>query len=67
LQFSATLINLAQNGQIFYENQAHEVNFSQTGQMLYGNCWAIKLIGALLLTFMSHIGLVLSPQGYLVG
>jgi len=25
LQFSATLINLAQNGQIFYENQAHKV------------------------------------------
>jgi len=26
LQFSATLINLAQNGQIFYEIQAHTVN-----------------------------------------
>jgi len=26
LQFSATLINLAQNGQIFYQNQAHKVN-----------------------------------------
>jgi len=26
LQFSATLINLAQNGQSFYGNQAHKVN-----------------------------------------
>jgi len=26
LQFSATVINLAQNGQFFYENQAHKVN-----------------------------------------
>jgi len=26
LQFSATLINLAQNGQIFYENHAHKVD-----------------------------------------
>jgi len=26
LQFSATLINLVQNGQFFYENQAHKVN-----------------------------------------
>jgi len=25
LQFLATLINLAQNGQIFYENQAHNI------------------------------------------
>jgi len=31
LQFSATLINLAQNGQIFYENQAHKVNLPKIG------------------------------------
>jgi len=36
---------------------------AQNGQMLYDNCWAIRLIAALLLTFMSHIGLVPSPQG----
>jgi len=32
LQFSATLIKLAQNGQIFYENQAHEVNLPKMGK-----------------------------------
>jgi len=32
LQFSATLINLAQNGQIFYENLAHEVNLPKVGK-----------------------------------
>jgi len=32
LQFSATLINLAQTGQIFYENQAHKVNLSKMGK-----------------------------------
>jgi len=31
LQFSATLINLAQNGQILYENQAHKVNLPKMG------------------------------------
>jgi len=31
-QFSATLINLAQNGQIFYENQAHKVNLPKIGK-----------------------------------
>jgi len=31
--------------------------------MLYDNCWAITLIAALLLTFMSHIRPVPSPQG----
>ena len=31
--------------------------------MLYDNCWAIRLIAALLLTFMSHIRPVASPQG----
>jgi len=46
LQFSATLINLAHNG-----------------QMLYRNCWAIRLIAALLLTFVSHIRRVRPPQG----
>jgi len=50
LQFSATLINLAQNG-----------------QMLYDNCRAIRLIAALLLTFMSHIRPVSWTQGDLVG
>jgi len=35
--------------------------------MLYGNCWAIRLIAALLLTFMSHIRPVPSPQGGYVG
>jgi len=30
--------------------------------MLYDNCWAIRLIAALILTFMSHIGLVPWPQ-----
>jgi len=55
LQFSATLINLAQNGQFFYENQAHKGKLAQNGQILYDNCWAIRLIAALLLTFMSHI------------
>jgi len=32
LQFSATLINLAQNGQFFYANQAHKVNLPKMGQ-----------------------------------
>ena len=31
--------------------------------MLCDNCWAIRLIAALLLTFMSHIWPVPSPQG----
>jgi len=31
--------------------------------MLYDNCWAIRLIEALLLTFMSHIRPGPSPQG----
>jgi len=31
--------------------------------MLYDNCWAIRLIAALPLTFMSHIPPVPSPQG----
>jgi len=32
LQFSATLINLAQNGQIFYDTKAHKVNLPKTGK-----------------------------------
>jgi len=32
LQFSATLINLAQNGQMFYENQAYKVNLPKMGK-----------------------------------
>jgi len=32
LQFSATLINLAQNGQFFYENQACDVNWPKMGK-----------------------------------
>jgi len=32
LQFSATLINLAQNRQFFYENQAHKVNLPKMGK-----------------------------------
>jgi len=32
LQFSATLINLAQNGQIYSENQAHKVNLPKMGK-----------------------------------
>jgi len=32
LQFSATLINLAQIGQIVYENQAHKVNLPKMGK-----------------------------------
>jgi len=43
LQLSATLINLAQNRQI-----------------LYDNCWAIRLIGALLLTDF-HVSRTASP------
>jgi len=35
--------------------------------MLYDNCWAIRLIAALLLTFMSHIRPVPSPQGWYGG
>ena len=31
--------------------------------MLYENFWAIRLMAALLLTFMSHIRPVPSPQG----
>jgi len=34
LQFAATLINLAQNGQIFFENQAHKVNLPKMGKYL---------------------------------
>jgi len=32
LRFSATLVNLAQNGQIFYEDQAHKVNLPKMGK-----------------------------------
>jgi len=32
LQFSATLINLAQNGQIFHENPAHKANLPKMGK-----------------------------------
>jgi len=32
LQFSATLINLAQNGQIFYKSQACKVNLPKMGK-----------------------------------
>jgi len=32
LQLSTTLINLAQNGQIFYEKQAHKVNLCKRGK-----------------------------------
>jgi len=32
LQFSATFINLAQIGQIFYENQAHKANLPKMGK-----------------------------------
>jgi len=32
LQFSATLINLAQSGHFFYENQAHKVNLPKMGK-----------------------------------
>jgi len=32
LQFSPTLINLAQYGQTFYENQAHKVNLPKMGK-----------------------------------
>jgi len=63
LKFSATLINLDRNGQIFYENQAHKRKLAQNGQMLYGICWAIRLIAAQLLTLMSHKRPVPSPQG----
>jgi len=34
LPFSATLIDLAQNGQFFYENQAHKVNLPKMGKCL---------------------------------
>jgi len=34
LQFSATLINLAQNGQFFHENQAHKVNLPKWANTL---------------------------------
>jgi len=32
LQFSATLINIARNGQFFYHNQAHKVNLPKMGK-----------------------------------
>jgi len=32
LQFSATLINLAQYGQIFYKNQTHKVSLPKMGK-----------------------------------
>jgi len=32
LQFLTTLINLAQNGQIVYENQAYKVNLPKMGK-----------------------------------
>jgi len=50
LQFLTTLINLAQNG-----------------QMLYDNCWAIRLIAALLLTFILTYGQSRRHRGDLVG
>jgi len=62
LQFSAKIINLAQNRQLFYDNQAHKVNLPKMGK-----CFA-TIVGqsnwsALLLTFMSHIRPIPSPQG----
>jgi len=40
---------------------------AQNGQMLYDNRWAIRLIVALLLTFMSHIRPAPSQYGGLCG
>jgi len=34
LQFSVTLVNFAQYGQMFYENQAHKVNLHKMGKCL---------------------------------
>jgi len=62
LQFSATFINLAQYGQSSSENQAHKVNFPQMGKCL-GQLLGNKIDRALVLTFMSHIRPVPSPQG----
>jgi len=36
---------------------------ARNGQMLYDKCWAISLIMALLLTFMSHLRPAPSPYG----
>ena len=56
------ITKLAQNGQIFTKIR-HISKLAQNGQMLYENSWAIRLIAALLLNFMSHIRPVPSPQG----
>ena len=37
-------------------------NLARNGQRLYDSCWEIRLVAALLLTFMSHIRPVPSPQ-----
>jgi len=55
------ITKLAQNGQIFTKIR-HISKLAQNGQMLYENSWAIRLIAALLLNFMSHIRPVPSPQ-----
>jgi len=43
------------NWAIFLRKSGTQGKLAQNGQMLHDNCWAIRLITALLLTFMSHI------------
>jgi len=47
----------------FFTKNKHISELAQNGQMLYDNCWAFRLIAALLLTFMSHIRPITSLQG----
>jgi len=52
---------------IFLRKSGTSGKLAQNGQMLYENCWAIRLIAALLLTFMSHMPQVSSAQGDMAG
>jgi len=56
LQFSATLINLARNGQILRKSGI-QGKLAQNGQMLFDNCWAIRLIA----TIDFHVSHTASP------
>jgi len=49
-------------GKFFYENLAHKVNLPKMGKCFYDNFWAIRLIAAQLLTFITHTRPVPSPQ-----
>jgi len=50
----------------FLRKSSTKGKLAQNGQLLYDNSWAISLMAALLLTFMSYIRPVPLPQGDLL-